>query len=91
MSIKAFQDHESSREELNRAERPIHTERDVRIVCIGAGLAGLCLAYKLQRSFKKFDLLILEKNNCLGGVWSENQYPGSVLLRWLMAFSEDKK
>jgi len=65
---------------FDRAEQPVHAERQVRIVCIGAGLAGLCLAYKLQRSFQNFELVILEKNEDLGGVWFENQYPGSACL-----------
>ena len=28
------------------------------IICIGAGASGLCLAYKLQRSFQKFTLTV---------------------------------
>lgn len=35
----------------------IHHERPIRIVCIGAGASGLCLAYKLQRSFREFILI----------------------------------
>ena len=34
----------------------IHCERPIRIICIGAGASGLCLAYKLQRSFREFTL-----------------------------------
>lgn len=64
--------------EFDRNERPIHDERRVRIVCIGAGLSGLCLAYKLQRSFQNFDLTLYEKNESIGGVWFENRYPGYV-------------
>ncbi|GLA81501.1 hypothetical protein AtubIFM56815_005155 [Aspergillus tubingensis] len=61
---------------LNRAEHPIHAERTVRIACIGAGVAGLCLAYKLQRSFRNIELVVYEKNKSVGGVWYENHYPG---------------
>ncbi|KAL4879757.1 monooxygenase [Aspergillus karnatakaensis] len=54
----------------------IHAERHVKIVCVGAGASGLCLAYKLQRSFSKFDLTIYEKNPDVAGTWYENRYPG---------------
>lgn len=40
-----------------RAEA-IHNERHVKVVCVGAGASGLCLAYKLQRSFQNYDLTV---------------------------------
>ena len=40
-----------------RAEA-IHHERSLRVICIGAGPSGLCLAYKLQRSFRNFALTV---------------------------------
>lgn len=58
--------------------RPIHTERHVRIICIGAGASGLLFAYKLQRSFSNFSLVIYEKNPEVAGTWWENRYPGYV-------------
>ncbi|KAL4951856.1 hypothetical protein BDW69DRAFT_201141 [Aspergillus filifer] len=58
------------------AETPIHTERHVRIICIGAGASGLLFAYKLQRSFSNFSLVIYEKNEEIAGTWFENRYPG---------------
>jgi heterodisulfide reductase subunit A-like polyferredoxin len=57
---------------------PIHTEREMRIVVIGAGVSGLCFAYKLQRSFEKFSLQLYEKNPDISGTWFENRYPGFV-------------
>ena len=39
-------------------EEAIHQEREIRIICVGAGASGLCLAYKLQRSFRRFKLLV---------------------------------
>ena len=56
--------------------RPIHHPRRMRIICIGAGTAGLCFAYKLQRSFEDYDFTIYEKNKDIAGVWFENRYPG---------------
>ena len=59
-----------------RRNGPIHSERHVRIICIGAGASGLLFAYKLQRSFRNFDLVIYEKNAEISGTWWENKYPG---------------
>ena len=39
----------------------IHSERPIRIICIGAGASGLLLAYKLQRSFRRFELTVIEQ------------------------------
>ncbi|CAK7232829.1 hypothetical protein SBRCBS47491_008401 [Sporothrix bragantina] len=55
---------------------PIHHERHMRIVVVGAGASGLCFAYKLQRSFRNFSLNIFEKNPDISGTWYENRYPG---------------
>lgn len=57
-------------------EAPIHVERRMRIICIGAGASGLVFAYKLQRSFENFSLTVYEKNPELSGTWYENKYPG---------------
>lgn len=68
-----------------QSNQPIHTERHVRIICIGAGASGLLFAYKLQRSFSNFSLVIYEKNPELSGTWFENRYPGYVA--WLYSDS----
>lgn len=57
-------------------EDAIHHERHVKVICIGAGASGLCLAYKLQRSFSNYSLTIYEKNPDVSGTWYENRYPG---------------
>ncbi|RAL03178.1 flavin-containing monooxygenase [Aspergillus ibericus CBS 121593] len=57
-------------------EEAIHNERNVKVICVGAGASGLCLAYKLQRSFENYDLTIYEKNPGIAGTWYENRYPG---------------
>jgi hypothetical protein len=61
-----------------RLRMPIHTERHIRVICVGAGASGLLFAYKMQRSFSNFDLVIYEKNEQVGGTWWENKYPGYV-------------
>lgn len=55
---------------------PIHNERHMKIICIGAGASGLCFAYKLQRSFEDFTLKVYDKNEGVGGTWFANRYPG---------------
>ncbi|CAK7199298.1 hypothetical protein SEUCBS139899_001974 [Sporothrix eucalyptigena] len=50
--------------------------RRLRVVCIGAGAAGIQLAYKAERALREVDLQIYEKNGDVGGTWLENRYPG---------------
>ena len=57
---------------------PIHEPKHVKIICVGSGASGLLLAYKLQRSFNNFELVIYEKNEDISGTWLENTYPGCV-------------
>lgn len=67
---------ESLGHEDTRLSNPIHWQRQMRVICVGAGASGLLLAYKLQRSFDKFSLVIYEKNAQVSGTWTENRYPG---------------
>ncbi|ETI20637.1 hypothetical protein G647_06979 [Cladophialophora carrionii CBS 160.54] len=50
--------------------------RKIRVICVGAGAAGLLVAYKLKKSFKDYELVCYEKNPGVGGTWFENRYPG---------------
>ena len=59
-----------------RLNKPLHEERPLKVICIGAGASGLLLAYKLQRSFERFELVLYEKNDGVSGTWYENNYPG---------------
>lgn len=59
-----------------RLKGPIHAQRHVRVVCIGAGASGLLMAYKLQRHFSNYSLQVYEKNPEVSGTWWENRYPG---------------
>jgi cation diffusion facilitator CzcD-associated flavoprotein CzcO len=56
--------------------RPLHANRHLRVVCIGAGASGIYLAYRLKNSFTDFTLKVYEKNAGIGGTWWENRYPG---------------
>ncbi|KAE8379686.1 hypothetical protein BDV26DRAFT_159450 [Aspergillus bertholletiae] len=57
-------------------DNPIHANRMMRVICIGAGPSGLYLAYKLKTSFTDYTLEVYEKNEDIGGTWFESRYPG---------------
>ena len=44
------------------------------VIIVGAGISGLCSAFKLKAAGIPFT--ILEKNEAVGGTWLENTYPG---------------
>jgi 4-hydroxyacetophenone monooxygenase len=52
-------------------------DREFKVAIIGAGLSGLGIAYRLKQVGIPF--VILERNPQVGGVWSENVYPGCHL------------
>lgn len=49
--------------------------QDFHVVVIGAGVAGLCAAIRLQGAGIPYTLI--EKNDEVGGTWYENRYPGA--------------
>jgi cation diffusion facilitator CzcD-associated flavoprotein CzcO len=51
--------------------------RSVRVVIVGAGFGGLCMAIKLREAGID-DFVILEKGEEVGGTWRDNQYPGAA-------------
>jgi NADPH-dependent glutamate synthase beta subunit-like oxidoreductase len=53
----------------------------LRVVCVGAGAAGLLLAYKMKMNFSNYELVCYEKNPNVAGTWYENRYPGYVLFQ----------
>jgi malic enzyme len=59
-------------------EKAVDSPRKIRVVCVGAGFAGLTLAHRLREmNMEAFvDLCIYEKNTDVGGAWLENKYPG---------------
>ena len=60
---------------LNRpviAEQPIHAKRELRVVCAGAGMAGLTLAYVIQHTEDYHSFVTL----CI----YDKQYAHSILL-----------
>ena len=76
------------------ANEPVFTPRKIRVVCVGAGYAGLMVAYKYKYEYHMddyVDLVIYEKNADVGGTWFENRYPGlacDVRLSYLLCYKE---
>lgn len=50
-------------------------ERELRVIVIGAGMAGILSAIKLREAGID-DVVVYEKAERLGGTWRENTYPG---------------
>jgi len=48
--------------------------QDFKVVIIGAGMSGLLSGIRLDQAGIEYE--ILEKNDCVGGTWFENTYPG---------------
>ena len=55
-------------------EQPLGTPRQLRVVTIGAGAAGLNFARHVELQMENVDLVIYEKNADVGGTWFENKY-----------------
>ena len=45
---------------------------------VGAGAAGLLVAYKMKKNFTNYELVCYEKNPNVAGTWYENRYPGAA-------------
>lgn len=56
-------------------EKPHGIPLPRRVIVIGAGATGICLA-KFSESLANLDLQIYEKNEEVAGTWWENKYPG---------------
>lgn len=59
---------------LNQQDR-FHPRDGFKVLVIGAGVAGICAAIRLQGA--GIDYTVIEKNAEVGGTWYENHYPGA--------------
>jgi hypothetical protein len=50
--------------------------RPIKVICIGAGISGMCAAIRFNQRIKNLDFVAYEKNADIGGTWFENRYPG---------------
>lgn len=56
-------------------ESPIPNPDQLKVVIVGAGVAGMGMARKLKEVGVE-DFVLLEKNDDIGGTWWLNRYPG---------------
>jgi hypothetical protein len=54
------------------------TERPLRVIHLGAGAAGICLAKFLPETLKNVSFTCYDKNSDIGGTWLENRYDISL-------------
>jgi hypothetical protein len=59
-------------------DRYIDEPRSLRVVVIGAGLAGITSTILLQAKVPGIQLTVFEKSLDVAGTWYENKYPGVV-------------
>lgn len=50
-------------------DRPMHSNRHMRVVVVGAGASGIYMAYRLKHYFTDFTLHVYEKNPEISGTW----------------------
>lgn len=63
-----------------------------RIIIIGAGPAGLTAGYELLKQSNKYEIIILEENNIVGGISKTVNYKGNRMdMGGHRFFSKDKK
>ena len=54
-------------------EEPVGQPRKLRVVMVGAGASGLCMARHMELHMENYELIIYEKNPDVGGTWFENK------------------
>ncbi|RMZ81288.1 hypothetical protein DV737_g2550, partial [Chaetothyriales sp. CBS 132003] len=64
------------RSNLKLPDRHIDNVRTLKVIVVGAGMAGIVSGILLPAKVPKIELHILEKNYDVGGTWLENVYPG---------------
>jgi hypothetical protein len=71
--IGAETEAESNGETYTVLEEPLGTPRQLRVITIGAGAAGLNMARHIQLQMENVEHIIYEKNPEVGGTWYENK------------------
>lgn len=49
-----------------------------RVLIIGGGISGMCMAIELITRYNIKDIVIIEKSSGFGGTWRDNIYPGAA-------------
>ncbi|KAL2875662.1 hypothetical protein SGCOL_009124 [Colletotrichum sp. CLE4] len=59
-------------------ERPIDSDRTVRVICVGAGFSGIGASIHMREHVRDIDFQIYEAADDIGGVWHHNRYAGAA-------------
>ncbi|SPO04114.1 related to putative monooxygenase [Cephalotrichum gorgonifer] len=49
--------------------------KELDVIIIGAGFAGICALIKMRKKFPKANIAVFEKGDNVGGTWAKNTYP----------------
>lgn len=60
-------------------EHCVDDYRPMKIICIGAGISGICAGIRFPQRIQNLDLIIYDKNADVGGTWFENRYARASL------------
>ncbi len=63
-------------QQSNTATMSSPYDKSLSAIIIGAGPAGIAMAYRLKHDLKFDDFTIYEKLDGVGGTWRANTYPG---------------
>jgi hypothetical protein len=63
----------SDGERYTIGDHPLGEVRPLRVICIGAGVTGLNLAYMLPKHIQNVEYVMYDKNPAIGGTWFENR------------------
>jgi cation diffusion facilitator CzcD-associated flavoprotein CzcO len=55
---------------------PSFERRPIKVICVGAGFSSIHLAARIRQYAPNVELLVIEKQDQLGGVWNAQRYPG---------------
>ncbi|KAK9898968.1 FAD/NAD-P-binding domain-containing protein [Cystobasidium minutum MCA 4210] len=56
--------------------QPSGTLHHRKVICVGAGISGICLAHEVSTQGENLDLVIYDVASGYGGTWFWNTYPG---------------
>ncbi|VDB82952.1 unnamed protein product [Peniophora sp. CBMAI 1063] len=59
-----------------QADFSVDEYRPIKVICIGAGVAGIVAGIRFRQRISNLDLTIYEKEDGIGGTWHASRYPG---------------
>ncbi|OKL55520.1 hypothetical protein UA08_09197 [Talaromyces atroroseus] len=57
-------------------DRPFDSAPPVKVIIVGAGIAGIAASILIPRKVKNLSYKVFEKQDAVGGTWAQNRYPG---------------